>query len=128
MRTFPGLQCQKHVSKSRTAAKIERGGRLNVSTALLWDHRKAPEVSSPEPCHMGTSLERPEGPRLSWVELALACPGKADRVLKKTVGKGKEVFSRVGVFMGTDETRRQEEPTVSVQECGVGSERAAGWL
>lgn len=59
--------------------------------------------------------------------LGLPAQGR-QTVLKKTVGKGKEVFSRVGVFMGTDETRRQEEPTVSVQECGVGSERAAGWL
>lgn len=109
MRTFPGLQCQKHVSKSRTAAKIERGGRLNVSTALLWDHRKAPEVPSPEPCHMGTSLERPEGPRLSWV----ACPGKADS-LKENSWKGERSFLK---GRGVHGHRRDKKTRGANSEC-----------
>lgn len=93
MRTFPGLQCQELASKSRMAARIERGGWLNRSKALLWHHWKAPEGALPRALPHGAPLLRGlRTARLPRVELALAYPRKADRVLKKTVRKREGLF------------------------------------
>lgn len=47
----------KHASKSRTAARIERGGWFN-KRPCSGDHQR---VLCSELCYMGTSPERPEG-------------------------------------------------------------------